>query len=169
MASNHIKSLGLAFFHSKNEKSYSFLFWGWVFFLFISGAVLWGRFLNWGNIDFNFQDWFEITGPRLFFLQNAIMQGMLPLHMPGTSSLDLLTDRYLSVPDLLLSPQVLLLRFINPSSFVLWNWIILYALGFWGLVLFARKYRLSPFVLTILFVLFNFNGQIKSNKNLGNA
>jgi hypothetical protein len=167
MGNRYIKSIGAEFFNSKIDRPYGYLFWGWSICLAVSGCFLWGLFLNWGNIDFNFQDWSEITGPRLFFLQNAISQGVLPLHMPGTSALDLLTDRYLSIPDLLLSPQVLLMRFISPSQFVLWNWIILFLAGFWGLIKFSKKYQLSPFVLTLIFLLFNFNGQIEAHLSVG--
>jgi hypothetical protein len=157
------------FFHTQDDIHNSVIFWVWSIFLFLCGGFFWGMFLNWGNFDFNFQDWFEITGPRLYFLKDSILQGVLPLHMTGTSALILLTDRYLAIPDLLLSPQIFLLRFMNPALFVLVNWLILYSAGFIGLVIFSRKFNLSPFALTIIFLLFNFNGQIEAHLSIGHT
>jgi len=164
---DHFMKLALRFFHAEEDLTSRVLFWSWSLFLYLGGGVLWAVFLNWGNFDFTFQDWFEITGPRLYFLKNALMQGVLPLHMTGTSALILLTDRYLTIPDLLLSPQILLLRFINPAEFVLLNWLILYSAGFLAVVIFSRKYKLSPFALAVIFLLFNFNGQIEAHLSIG--
>jgi len=90
------------------------------------------------------------------------------LHMPATSALILLTDRYLSIPDQLFTPQLFLLKFMTPAVFVLVDWLILYSIGFAGLIVFSRKYHLAPFALTLIFLLFNFNGQLEAHLSLGN-
>ena len=37
---------------------------------------LWGKFLNWGQIPFDFHDWAEITAPRVAFLRDAMIKGI---------------------------------------------------------------------------------------------
>ena len=165
---NRLKNNLSLFFHFEEGIHFQYLAWGWTTFLYLGGIFLWGMYLNWGTFDFVIQDWSWITGPRLYFLKDAIIKGVLPLHMPGTSALILLTDRYLSIPDQLLSPQVFLLKFMDPAVFVLVDWLILYSVGFAGLIVFSRKYHLSPFVFTVIFLLFNFNGQLEAHLSLGN-
>jgi hypothetical protein len=75
-------------------------YWLWAACLYLIGLWAWGDFLSWGRIDFSFHDWYEISGPQLYFLKNAVMEGI----------------------------------------------------GFVGVVVFARRYKLSPVVLGILFV-----------------
>ncbi len=45
----------------------------------------------------------------------------------------------------------------------------LYSLGFIGLLFLKRKLKLSPIAFTILFLLFNFNGNILAHYNVGHA
>ncbi|MCE1253254.1 MAG: hypothetical protein LWX83_06845 [Anaerolineae bacterium] len=161
-----IEKLG-GFLFSFPRKQISVPYFAWVGFLYIGGLCLWANFLNWGSISFDFHDWYEITGPRLYFMQNAIIQGVMPLHMSGTSALVLLTDRFLSIPDIIVSPQILLLRWLTPADFILVNWLFLYTLGFIGMLIFARRFKLSPFVLTVIFLIFNFNGHIESHLSIG--
>ncbi len=93
----------------------------WIIFLFLGGILLWGTFLGWGSFLPTFHDWGDVTDPRLFFLQDSIQHGMLPLHISGKLPLGGITDRYLAVPDVFLSPQALLLAFLPVSTFVLVN------------------------------------------------
>jgi len=155
------------FFHFEEGIHFQYLAWGWTTFLYLGGIYLWGMYLNWGNFDFLIQDWSKTTGPRLYFLNDAIIKGVLPSHMANTTPLILLTDRFLSIPDQLFTPQLFLLKFMTPAVFVLVNWLILYSIGFAGLIVFSRKHHLSPFVFTVIFLLFNFNGQLEAHLSLG--
>jgi hypothetical protein len=139
----------------------------WIGSLLIAGALLWGFFLNWGYVPFGLHDWNEITGPRLAFLQNALKQGALPLHISDTATLGGITDRFLSIPDQILSPQILLLLFLSISRFILVDVLLLYAVGFLGLLWLRRKYSLSWFAFTVLFALYNFNGLILGHLTWG--
>jgi hypothetical protein len=141
----------------------------WLFGLYLAGILLWGYFLNWGGMDFTVHDWGEITGPRLFFLQDAVRSGQLPLHISDPFALGGVTDRFLSIPDEILSPQVFLLRFMSVGRFVFVDVCLLYSLGFLGLLWLRRRFSLSFFAVTILFLLFNFNGHILAHYSIGHA
>lgn len=140
----------------------------WLAGLFVAGIGLWGIFFNWGGFPFNYKDWASITGPRLALLQDAIKKNNLPLHISHPDiTMSSVTDRYLSIPDLILSPQVLLLRFISINQFIIVDVIILYTVGFFGLLWFMRKFSLSLISFSILFILFNFNGNILAHYAIG--
>lgn len=134
---------------------------------FFGGMALWGVFLDWGRSPLNFHDWSAITGPRLVFLQNAVTNGALPLHISDSLPLDAATDRFMAVPDIILSPQILLLAFLSTDAFILVNTWLLYAAGFWGLLWLRKKFRLSLAAFTIFFFIFNFNGHILAHYTVG--
>ena len=129
----------------------------------------WGYFLNWGNIPFDFHDWAEINAPRLAFLKDAVTKGMLPLHMPDSSALRGVTDRYLALPDIILSPQVILLRWMEVGTFVLIHTGILIAAGYWGLLKLKKRFSLSLISFTWVTLLFFFNGHIVSHYSVGHV
>lgn len=139
----------------------------WLLALLLAGALLWGKFLNWGNIPFDFHDWAEVNAPRLAFVRDAVIQGVLPLHMPDGSALRNITDRYMSLPDVIVSPQVILMRWMDVGTFVLVNTLLFYALGVWGLLWFRRRFRLGLVPFSALFLLFNFNGHILTHMSIG--
>jgi len=132
--------------------------------LFAVGILHWGYFLNWFNNRFDMGDWHNIVDPILVFLSNAFRSGQLPLH--GNSAL-FVPDRYLGRPDRPLSPQLLLLYFVNPATFVVINVWIFFTIGFIGLLLIRRRYQLSLASFTALFLLFNFNGHITTHLAVG--
>ncbi len=143
--------------------------WGWVAALWLVGLFLFGQFFNWGNIPFDFHDWAEISAPRIAFVQDAVKTGQLPLHMPDGSALRNVTDRYMALPDVMLSPQMLLLGLMPVGWFVLLNVWLMYTLGLVGLAGLWRRLRLSPFSFAVLFFLFNFNGSILSHFSVGHV
>lgn len=150
-----------------NTEHYRWLNRIWLALCYFTGGVLWAKFLNWGNIPFNFHDWAEINAPRLAFLRAAVIKGMLPLHMSNGSALRNLTDRFMALPDVFLSPQTVLLRILDVGPFVLVNTLLVYSLGVWGLWWFKKRFSLSPLVFTFLFLLFNFNGHILAHMSVG--
>ncbi len=136
--------------------------------LYLVGFATWIYILDGGHIPFGLHDWAEGTGHRLAFLQNAVRQGLLPLHMPDGSALRNITDRFMSIPDTILSPQVLLLGILDLGQFVLANTLLLYTVGMAGLLVLARRLQLSPFSFAIVFLLFSFNGHITDHIVVGN-
>jgi hypothetical protein len=133
--------------------------------LFVLGILHWGYFLNWGSVPFDLHDWTE-TGPYYSFLRQALLTHQLPLHI--TSPL-VTTDRYLARPDTLFSPQAFLLYFFEPGPFTLVNVLILYSIGFIGLLLLQKRYALSPAAFSGLFLLINFNGHITDHLAVGHS
>lgn len=145
--------------------------WVWIVtvaVMYLAGLVVWAYVLDAGRIPFGLHDWAEGTAHRLAFLQNAVREGRLPLHMPDGSALRNVTDRFISIPDTILSPQILLLGILSLGQFVLANTLLLFTAGFVGLVIVARRLHLSPFSFTIVFLLFSFNGHIADHIVVGN-
>lgn len=151
---------------AKSKRS-QWIGYAWLAALYLAGIFLWGYFFSWGKFPLNLHDWADISGPRLTFLKDAITQGELPLHISDPATLNGVTDRFLSIPDQILSPQIILLRFISIGGFALADVLFLYSLGFGGLLWLRRRFRLSPAPFTILFVLFNFNGHILAHFTVG--
>ncbi|MCE1253311.1 MAG: hypothetical protein LWX83_07145 [Anaerolineae bacterium] len=143
--------------------------YAWMVVLYLLGGYLWGQFLNWGNIPFDFHDWAEINAPRLAFVRDAVLKWVLPLHMPDGSALRNLTDRFMALPDVFLSPQALLFHFLEVGPFILVNTLLLYTLSMWGLLWFRRRFSLSPLVFAFLFFLYNFNGHILAHMSIGHV
>ena len=124
----------------------------WAVVLYLLGILHWGFFLEWGKVPFDLHDWTQ-AGAYFSFLRQAALSGQLPLFIGSTL---VTTDRYLGRPDTLISPQAYLLRFLEPGLFTLVNILILFSVGFLGLLLLKRRYHLSAFVFTVMFCLFQF-------------
>ncbi len=137
--------------------------------VYILGLYLWGDSLNWGQIQPNRMDWSDITWPRLHLLQDAVTRWIFPLHTAQNAGLKGVTDRFLAIPDSILSPQILLLRFVDIGVFVLLNTLLLYSIGALGLFKLKKEARLSLGVFIPLFLLFNFNGHITAHIAIGHA
>ena len=152
--------------HEKSSKRFQTVYLILLLALILVG---WGYFLNWGNIPMDFHDWAEVNGPRLAFLKDALTKGRLPLHMPDPSALRGVTDRYLSLPDMILSPQVLLLRWMSVGTFVLVHTWLLIGLGYWGLIRLKQRFSLSLLSFTWIALLFFFNGHIISHFAVGHV
>ncbi len=150
----------------ENKRDLSFL---WVAFLLIIILAGWGYFLNFGRIPLDYHDWGEVNAPRLAFLKDAITQGKLPLHMPDSSALRGVTDRYLALPDLILSPQVLLLRWMSVGTFVLVHTWLMIILGYLGLLRLKKRFSLSLLSFTWISLLYFFNGHMLSHYAVGHV
>ncbi len=135
----------------------------WAVFLYLAGALHWCLFLNWGKIPFDLHDWTE-AGAYYTFLSRAFQTNQLPLQIGSTL---VISDRYLAIPQTLISPQAYLLRFFQPGTFVLVNMLILYTVGFIGLILIRRRYLMAPAAFSLLVLLFNFNGYITAHYAVG--
>jgi hypothetical protein len=135
--------------------------------LYLSGLLAWTYVLNAGDIPFEFHDWAEVTGHRYAFLKDAVTQGRLPLHMPGAWALRNVTDRFISVADTNLSPQVLLLRVLDIGDFILADTLLLYTVGFIGLLLLRMRLKLGMAGFSLLLGLFFFNGSMSAHLSVG--
>lgn len=139
----------------------------WLGGLFVAGLAAWGYVLGWGAARLDFHDWADINVPRLSFLQNALRQGQWPLHVADTSSLHGVTDRFLALPDVITTPQTLLLLFFSVPAFVLIDVLLHYTAGFVGVLLLRRHFQWSLVTFAGVFLLFLFNGHILAHYSVG--
>ena len=135
--------------------------------LYLFGLLAWTYVLNAGDIPFEFHDWAEVTGHRYAFLRDAVTHGQLPLHMPGMWALRNVTDRFISIADTNLSPQVLLLRVLDVGDFILADTLLLYTLGFLGLLILRTRLKLGLAGFSLLWALFFFNGSMSAHLTVG--
>ncbi len=145
------------------------LSWVWFGALFLIGLLLWGYFLNFGAIPVDFHDWAEVNAPRIAFLKDSVTKAELPLHMHDSSALRGITDRYMALPDVILSPHIIILKWISVQDFVLIHVWLLYALGFFGLIALKKELNLSLLSFSWIFLLFNFNGHLTAHLSVGHV
>ena len=145
-----------AIYDPEKESKYPWLSILWLGGIFLAGIFLFGVFFNWGNFTVDFHDWAEISAARLAFLQDAVLKGALPLHMADASALRGVTDRFMSIPDMILSPQIQLMRFMDVKMFIFVNILLLYTAGCIGLLRLRKKFSLSLIVTAVVFFLFQF-------------
>lgn len=139
----------------------------WIVGLYLIGIFLWGKFFSWGAAPLDYHDWVGITMPRLAMLQDAFRAGVFPFHVLDTSALHDISDRFLVLPDVITTPQTLLLLFVNLNTFVFFDILLHYTIGVAGLLWLRSQKNLSLFSFTILFLLFNFNGYILAHYSVG--
>jgi len=168
-----VKEIPDAFLDRQIEKKFRWLGNLWIVTLYIVGAFFWGNFLNWTRTPLDFEDWGVINSPRLDFFADMFRDDKLPLHMvyPKMEGqehpLHRLTDRYLAIPDVITTPQILLLKFLSINKFIYIDILINFTIATFGLLWFRQKYNLSLLAYGVLFLLFNFNGYIQSHYAIG--
>lgn len=129
------------------------------------GGIVLGSFLGWGQIGFDFHDWAQ-EGPRYMFIRQALLEGKLPLFIQS-EMMD--TQRFLSIPDVVFSPQMVLLRWLMPGEFVLVNALMLYLAGALGVWQISKKLNWSVFSFAITLGLMLLNGFIWSHLGVGHS
>lgn len=137
--------------------------------LYLFGIFLWGEFFNWHHSSISYFDWATINLPRYEVIRDALHYGQFPLHLANTSSLHNVTDRFWGLPDVITTPQMLLMLFVDADTFAILDVFIFYTIATAGLIYFKKKFNLSLLAYAILFFLFNFNGYIQSHYSAGHA
>lgn len=153
------KKLIAALFESEVERDFRYFSQIWVGVVYILGLALWGSFLGWRLVPLDYSDWAVINLPRLDAVRDALYYGQIPFHLKDVSSLHGV-DRFFSLPDIITTPQMLLLRFVSLQTFILIDTFIHYSIGFVGLLWFRRKYNLTVIAFSLLVGLFSLNGHI---------
>lgn len=136
-----------------------------VVILFLVMGFALGRFLNWGEINYNYLDWSE-EGPRYVYIQNAIKQGQLPLFIDSPMAEN---ERFIGIADTLLVPQFLLINFMSAGQFIVANALINYCLGFYLLLRLKKRLGWSWEAFLIVTPLALFNGYILSHLAVGHS
>ena len=138
--------------------------------LFVGGAAAWATLLSadgrlLGGPAPAVEDW-----PKEFryarVLQQAVQEHRLPLYV----SRPILTGRkLLAIPELNCAPQVLLLGWLPPATFLVVDALLLYTLGFGGLLLLRRRYGLGLLPFALLALVFFFNGHLVAHLAIGHS
>jgi len=157
------------FFDQNQKETAKFLVWFYIFLLYVLGVFFWGGFFNWGNIDLNFHDWAAINVPRIEVVHDALSLRLLPLHAECETCLHGVTDRFFVLPDVITSPQMILLLFVSPPVFVFFDVLLHYSIATIGLLLLRKRFHISLISYTFLFLTFQFNGYIQSHYAVGHA
>ncbi|HEY3666618.1 MAG TPA: hypothetical protein VGL19_11480 [Polyangiaceae bacterium] len=149
--------------------------------LYFAGAAHWIIFFRNGQLTFEACDW-----PKEALYLRALGQALHTLELPwflrvpealsAFPQLSLAKDAsgtayvpLLALPELNLSPQIVLLRWVGPGVFELVNVLLLYSVGFAGAMALRTRHGLSALPFCALFLLFNFNGHIVSHLAVGHA
>jgi len=156
-----------ALFYPEVEAHQRWFAWSVLIACYLTGIYFWGSFLSWGRFNYNYEDWAQINLPRIAFVRDALSKGQFPLHMSETAHLHGLTDRYLSMHDVILSPQMIVLPFMHVTTYVVINTLGFYSLGFLGLLWLRRRFSLSLLSFIILFALTNLNGHLIAHIAVG--
>jgi len=156
-----------AVFYPEKEKDFPWLPVLWISLLVIAGLWLWGYFFNWGDINFNFMDWGEVWAARMQAWNVAIDQNTIPLHMQDLDAMRSVGDRYFAVADMISSPQLILFRWLEVGLYSLVNNWLLFGFATYFLLQIRKRFRLSLFAFTVLFLLFHFNGFIVTHLAVG--
>jgi hypothetical protein len=127
--------------------------------------VVWMFFMDWGRIPFGVHDWLQEWGFDTT-LQQSLTQGVLPLH---TSSITSGTDRFLAIPQTILSPQTLLLRFVSLDTFLTIHTVLLLTLGFVGCLALMKVLRISALAGGLLYLLVALNGHLIAQVAVGHV
>ncbi len=162
-----IETIMSTLFAPEQEARAPWLVKGWIGGLFVAGLAGWSYLLGWGSAPLDFHDWTAINLPRLLFVQNALAAGEWPLHMAGTAALHGVTDRFLTLPDVITTPQTLLLLVVPVRTFVLIDVWIFFSAGLAGLLLLRRHFKWSLAAFSGVFLLFLFNGHILAHYSVG--
>lgn len=156
-----------ALFEPEHERRAPWLVNAFAASLFVAGLAAWAYVMGWGAVRLDFHDWADINVPRLTFLQQALAAGEPPLHMAGSASLHGATDRFLALPDVITSPQTLLLLVLSVPSFVVVDVLLHYTIGFAGVWMLRRHFNWSLAAFAAAYLLLLFNGHILSHYSVG--
>jgi hypothetical protein len=134
--------------------------------LYLLGLAHWTLFFNWGDIAFRHNEDWSKEHDYYVILQEALRTGRVPYRMTEEYQE---TDRFLGLPETNLSPQILLLPWLDIGRFLWLNTLLLYSLGFAGCLLIRQRYRLGLAPFAMFFLLFSFNGFITSHLAVGHS
>lgn len=132
--------------------------------LYLVGILHWIWFFNWGNVSLRAFDWRKESA-YLETLRSAIDTARLPLQW---NQLDVQgTPNFLGIPEVSLTPDIVLLPWLDNTSFVLCHTLLFYSIGFGGTLFLAGAFNASMIAFIALWGFINFNGYITSHMATG--
>ena len=133
--------------------------------LFLLGLSHWISSFRLGNIPMSIADWPK-EKQYCLVLKQAVTENKIPYFI---SEPVLQTDMFLGSPETMVSPQVVLLKWLSPGEFECFNMVLFYMFGFAGCLLVRRRFNLNLAAFTALFLLVNFNGYTVSRMGVGHV
>lgn len=131
--------------------------------LYSLGTLHWLYFFRRGNLRLFVLDWLKERS-YLEIWRAAIINGQIPYTI-STKIQE--TQNFMANPEVVLTPDIYLLRWASDGTFVLFHVLLFYSLGFIGLVIIQRRFKLSPISVSLFFILFFLNGHITSHFGIG--
>ncbi|HTX79589.1 MAG TPA: hypothetical protein VMC62_07975 [Longilinea sp.] len=150
-------------FSQEHEKRHRWFSRVWLIAAYLGMMFLWGRFLWWGTVGLDYEDWGQITVPRVNIIHEALERGILPLNVGDPSTLHNMTDRFLSIQDVITTPEMVMLLWVPVNQYIVIQFLIYVTIGTLGLLWIKRHYHLSLIAYSIMYVLFMFNGYIQAH------
>ncbi len=133
--------------------------------LYLLGVAYWIGFFDAGRVSLVVADWAK-ENAYLNTLRSAMLGGVLPWQW-SSAALGLNTQRFMANPEIVLTPDIFLLRGMSNTVFAIAHVAILYSAGFVGLTRLARRIDANVFSFAFLWLIFNFNGYITSHLAIG--
>jgi hypothetical protein len=134
--------------------------------LLVAGSLHWILFFGVPpSVPRERADW-----PKEFRYYAALRQAVVELRVPYFISLPIQdTRKFLAIPEVVVSPQVLLLRFLSVDAFLVVHFVLLSALGLAGCLALRKRYALSAAPFLLLWLLLSFCGHITSHVAIGHS
>jgi hypothetical protein len=140
------------FFDYTEEKNFPAVGWISIVTVYLVGIFIWGQLFNWFRTPLDFHDWGEINLPRYAVIQKAILSQTLPLHIDCEKCLHSITDRFFVLPDVVTTPQMLMLSVLSAEKFIFFDLIFHYTTRHCRVALLAKE--IQPFFDCILFFVY---------------
>jgi len=141
---------------------------GWVLYALLLGlgAAHWVLFFGVPPaLPREAEDW-----PKEFryyaILRQAVTEGRIPYFISQPIQE---TRKFFALPETVLSPQIVLLRYLSIDAFFVAHVVLLYALGLAACFALRRRYQLSLPAFALLWLLLSFNGHITSHLAIGHS
>ncbi|MCB1865533.1 MAG: hypothetical protein KDG50_08875 [Chromatiales bacterium] len=132
--------------------------------LYLIGAAHLILFFNGGDLALVAYDWIK-EDAYLNALRDAQTTGVPP--WTWSEAFYHSTPRLLANPEIILTPDIILLRWVPNSIFVIIHILLFYTIGFLGSLSLARRANASLVAFAFFWLVFNFNGSITAHLAVG--
>lgn len=150
------KSLEAILFDTPLSKAHLPVRWLCVAVIYLVGIAYWIWFFNRGDLNLVGEDW-VLHGAFLNTLRDSQLNGLIPWRWNEPF---IHTSYFLANAEVVLTPDIIALRWLSNSSFVVLHNILWYSCGFIGSMLIVQKYESTPVTSVFFWLLFNFNGYV---------
>ena len=132
--------------------------------LYMIGIAHWVGFFDAGDVSLIAYDWI-MQSTYINTLRMAQTNGLIPWRLSDTYYYH--TQNFLANPEIILTPDIVLLRWIPNGIFVMIHVMLFYSAGFFGSLLISRKQKSSFIAFLLFWLVFNFNGYLTAHLAVG--